>query len=69
MSDNNLAISSPAQSRRSSVSSSSLQSSVETHDDGSMPLPPEGYFLSFEALETYAQNHAQHHGYAVVFIQ
>jgi hypothetical protein len=36
---------------------------------GSMPLPPKGHFPSFKALETYAQNHAQHHGYAVVSIQ
>jgi hypothetical protein len=45
------------------------QSSAETHNDGSMLLPPEGHFPSFKALETYAQNHAQHYGYMVVSIQ
>jgi hypothetical protein len=34
-------------------------------DDGSMTLPPEGHFPSFEALERHAQIHAQHHGYGI----
>jgi hypothetical protein len=64
-------ISSPLGSRRSSVSllSSTSTLPIDSPDDGSMPLPPKGHFESFEALERYAQNHAQDHGYAVSFIR
>jgi hypothetical protein len=51
---------SPAGFRRSSVSSvaSSACSSSSDADDGTMTLPPEGYFDSYDALEYHAQKHA-----------
>jgi hypothetical protein len=67
---NDSPISSPALSRRSSVSSTSTSLSPnDGPDDGSMPLPPEGHFPGFEALERHAQNHAQDHRYAISAIQ
>ena len=66
---------SPVISQQGSVSSTSSRSLVapvddpdETDDgvdDGSMPLPPEGLFPSFDALEQSANLHARDHGYAV----
>jgi len=69
MSDNNSVISSLAVSRRSLVSLLSSQLSVESNDDGSMLLPPKGYFPSFKDLESYAQNYAQRYGYVVISIR
>src|ERR1700733_4156489 len=72
MSDTDEDIPSPPVSRRSSISSSSSSSSSSTlssQDDGSMPLPPEGHFPSFKALEKHAQEHAQRHGYAVTSVR
>src|SRR5277367_2486439 len=69
-SDISSVISSPLVSRRSSISStSSSASSASSVDDGSMSLPPEGYFGTFEALEQHAQTHAQNHGYAIITIR
>jgi len=67
-------IPSPAHSRRSSVSLTSTSLLPNDgldngFDDGLMPLPPEGHFPSFEALERHAQDHARNHGYAVSSIR
>jgi hypothetical protein len=68
---------SPVISRRGSVSSTSSRASEPPDDsdddyattdgtnDGSMTLPPEECFSSFDALEQSANLHARQHGYAV----
>jgi hypothetical protein len=79
-SDNNNGepVPSPVISRQGSVSSTSSKASEPPDDsdddyatadgtnDGSMTLPPEGCFPSFDALEQSANLHARQHGYAVV---
>jgi hypothetical protein len=73
MSNNdNASILSPSHSDQGSITSSPSRSSSPSDDgvdDGSMLLPPEGHFPSFEALERHAQIHAQHHGYGILTIR